>query len=122
MDRSPIALIVNDDGSCRRFLATVVAIAGLDVVIAHDASQAIRLIEAGHPLDVVVSDLQMPASDGLRVLEQAKRRFPGIRTILVTAGGIPPAGTGVADQVIPKQDLLRPLQAALRRFARASGE
>ncbi len=82
MDRfEPAVLIVDDDPAVRRTLAALVASRGYQVVEASDGDQAWSQL-LSEPLDVVVSDLQMPHCDG-RELCRRIRAEPSLRDIRV---------------------------------------
>lgn len=55
---------------------------GLTVHRAHDAGSALRCL-AQNRIDVVVADLRLPGTrDGVSLLEEAARRWPGIGRVL----------------------------------------
>lgn len=77
----PAVLIVDDDEAVRRILAELVASRGYQVIEASDGDEAWEQLR-NEPLDVVVSDLQMPHCDG-RELCRRIRREPSLRDIRV---------------------------------------
>ena len=71
-------LIVDDDSIVRIGLKSVVDWQKLDLEIIGEASdgvEAYELISRLRP-DIVLTDMHMPRSDGVRLMEQAKRDFP----------------------------------------------
>lgn len=58
----------------------------IDVVTAVDGARALALLEAAE-IDVVVTDIKMPGSDGMELLAEAKRRWPEVEIIVMTAYG-----------------------------------
>ena len=77
-------LIVDDEGemaeNCRRILEA----AGYRCVATSDAREALRLLEAERP-DLLLSDLRMPALDGMEVLRRARAIDPRLPVVLLTA-------------------------------------
>ncbi len=69
-------LIVDDNATNRRILATVVAGWGMMPRAAHSASEALDWLRAGELFDVGVLDMQMPEMDGV-MLAREIRRLPG---------------------------------------------
>jgi len=64
-------LVVDDDSDVRVFLARLLQRAGYTVLTAGDAAQA--LVKADQePLDLIVTDITMPAGGGFGVLERLK--------------------------------------------------
>lgn len=71
-------LIVDDDSIVRIGLKSVVDWKRLELEIIGEASdgvEAYELISRLHP-DIVLTDMHMPRSDGVRLMEQAKKDFP----------------------------------------------
>ena len=78
-------LIVEDDESVRSLAARALERAGHRVTVAEDGEQGFaRIQEAGGGYDLVVSDIRMPAMDGIEMARAASARYPGLRILLVT--------------------------------------
>ncbi len=77
-------LVVDDEPLKRVTLHLDLTEAGYTVFDAAEAQTAMRLVES-HPVDVVVTDLKLPGTDGLALLEHVKQRRPGAYVILMTA-------------------------------------
>ena len=56
------------------------------VLTAGSGPEALALLER-HPVDVVVSDYQMPGMNGIELLRECRRRFDGLPFILFTGRG-----------------------------------
>jgi two-component system response regulator PilR (NtrC family) len=79
-------LVVDDERSIREFLAICLKRAGHSVHVAENGAQAVKLLEDGEELDLVITDLKMPgALDGLGVLDEVKQRSPDTQVLVVTA-------------------------------------
>jgi len=59
---------------------------GFDVVEAESGERALQLLEQ-FAFDIVITDLRMPGIDGMRVIEVARDRYPGIVGIVITGYG-----------------------------------
>ncbi|HSJ24908.1 MAG TPA: sigma-54 dependent transcriptional regulator [Longimicrobiales bacterium] len=79
-------LIVDDEPAVRFALAELLGDAGHEVREAEHAPAALAALE-GSPADVVISDLSMPAMNGLALLEEVRARHPETLFILLTAHG-----------------------------------
>jgi CheY-like chemotaxis protein len=79
-------LVLDDDADwlamCREFLAELSS--KPDISTASSGMQALSLLDA-EPFRVLLCDLMMPQMDGLQVLSIVRRRFPGLRTVVLTA-------------------------------------
>jgi len=79
-------LIVEDDHDLREALVTTLELARFRVREAANAEEALtRLAEA--PVDMVVSDVNMPGMSGHDLLGEVQRLYPGLPMMLITAYG-----------------------------------
>ncbi|WP_298448058.1 sigma-54 dependent transcriptional regulator [uncultured Marinobacter sp.] len=79
-------LIVEDDRDLREALVTTLELAKFRVREAANAHEAlVRLAEA--PVDMVVSDVNMPGLSGHELLGEVQRLYPGLPMMLITAYG-----------------------------------
>lgn len=88
MDTDRHVLIVDDEEKVVFFLRESFEELGHEfkVSTARSAEEALAKIDS-QPYDLVISDLRMPGSDGLQLLETIKERNPATRFILMTAYG-----------------------------------
>jgi PAS domain S-box-containing protein len=86
-------LVVDDNASAREILSTMAKSFGLEVDVAHDGMEAIRILAEAErlalPYDLVLLDWKMPGMDGIETLRQMKAgavmHVPAV--IMVTAFG-----------------------------------
>jgi len=79
-------LVVDDEPSIRFSLAELLGEEGHDVREAPHAPAALAMLEEA-PADLVLSDLTMPAMDGLQLLDEVRSRHAQTLFVLVTAHG-----------------------------------
>lgn len=77
-------LVVDDEPAVRQVLAAAIGKAGYAVEMAASASEALTKLEKS-PIDVVLSDVFMPVTDGIELLKQARARGHAATFIMVTA-------------------------------------
>jgi DNA-binding NtrC family response regulator len=77
-------LIVDDDPRVRASLARALADEQSEITIAESAEQALSVLAKVAP-DVVLSDVRMPAMDGIALLRLIRERVPTVDVILMTA-------------------------------------
>ena len=73
------ALVVDDDTDARELLAAMLVGYGADVVAARSSDEALGLLQeaaAGHPFDVILSDIGMPRNDGYELMRRVRRLDP----------------------------------------------
>ena len=83
-------LIVDDEKSMCTVLSMLFMDEGYEVASAGDGAEAIRRIEQGEVVDLIISDLKMPFVDGLGLLDYLKKAELDIPLILITAYGTIP--------------------------------
>jgi DNA-binding response OmpR family regulator len=85
---APRVLLAEDDEALRTFLAELLRDDGYDVVEVSDGRQLFWVVETAlrtRPIDVVVSDLRMPAYNGLDVVEAWAHAGTGPKVVLMSA-------------------------------------
>jgi signal transduction histidine kinase len=79
-------LLIDDEASIRNVCGISLRDAGYAVETAEDGEAGVRMCRSFLP-HIVVTDIRMPRKDGIAVLEQVKKEFPGTEVIVVTAYG-----------------------------------
>jgi excisionase family DNA binding protein len=82
--RRPHVLVVDDEASIRGLLAKTLALADYEVETAVDGSAAVDRLRVA-PVDLLVTDLKMPGVDGLALIREARRLYPALPVIIITA-------------------------------------
>jgi CheY-like chemotaxis protein/anti-sigma regulatory factor (Ser/Thr protein kinase) len=118
-------VLVVDDAPLDRFLAGSLLEAHTDLtaVYAEDGKEALDAIRQEAP-DLVLTDLQMPAMNGLELVEAVRRSFPYVPVILMTAHGseeiaVQALRAGAASYV-PKKNLAHDLVETVERVLAVS--
>ena len=76
-------LVIDDDLATCRLLGAIFRAEGFDVLSAHDGPSGIAAVLTMKP-DVVLLDLEMPAMDGMAVLERLKNEAPAVPVVMLT--------------------------------------
>ncbi|HZT66326.1 MAG TPA: response regulator [Acidimicrobiales bacterium] len=84
--RSPRVLIIEDDAPIGYLMATILSMAGYDVVTALDGWTGLEALDETD-LDLVLLDLRLPDSDGTEVLSRirASKRTSTVPVLVVSA-------------------------------------
>jgi response regulator RpfG family c-di-GMP phosphodiesterase len=77
-------LIVDDDQGIRRLLSDGLELEGFECRDASGATEALGLL-ASQPFDVVISDLRMPGTSGLELLQGVRKKHPQVAFLMATA-------------------------------------
>ena len=109
MSQTNRILVVEDDFQLREAVCETLEFAGFEVDSAEDGVKALKKFELREP-NLVVTDLQMDAMDGMELIAQLKAKTPNLPIIMVTAHGsvkkaVEAMQTGASDF------LLKPFQA-----------
>lgn len=122
----PTVLVVDDSPVDRRLAAGLVEqLEGWRVLTAGDGAAALATV-AQEPVDIVVTDLQMPHFSGLDLVRELRKQFPQVAVVLMTAIGseeiaVKALQAGAASYV-PKRALATELVSTLRRVLSAASE
>ena len=82
-------LLVEDEILIRAAVAEYLRISGYTVVEAADAAEAVTFFGAGEPVDVVISDVDLPGTmNGLGLARWIKQRYSALPVLLTSGRGI----------------------------------
>ena len=84
------ALVVDDDEFVRDFIREVLAGSGFEVYVAADGETAASIYESRPDLSLIVTDILMPAADGISFILKIRRRTDGAngpKIIAISGGG-----------------------------------
>jgi CheY-like chemotaxis protein len=112
-------LLVDDDPATLEMVNRALAGDGHQMIICHDGQDALdRLLAAPEAFDLLVSDLQMPGLDGVRLAQRAVATSPRLRIVLMSGfiGGIDRANRikGAAVRFLSKPFTLEAIRAEVR--------
>jgi len=116
-------LIVEDEVSVARKIASALTEAGHDHKAIHDGEAALDEVRKT-PFDLIVLDIRLPGMDGFQVLQRLRTQHLASRVLLLTArGAVDDRVTGLelgADDYLPKpfamQELVARVHALGRRY------
>lgn len=78
-------LIVEDEENVRTFSARALATTGYKVFEAESGEEALEVLdEIDGKVDLIISDVVMPEMDGPTLLKEVRKRYPGLKVILVS--------------------------------------
>jgi two-component system response regulator FlrC len=114
-------LVVEDDAPLREALIDTLQAAGMPALAAADADQALRLLET-EDIAFVISDVQMPGTNGYQLLTSIKRLRPDLPVILMTAYGtvaqaVAAMRDGATDYIVKPFDAQALIEMARRQLA-----
>jgi two-component system response regulator AtoC len=101
-------LVVDDDPAVRKILHALLIQAGIQVVVVASACEALAMLE-DHPVDVMITDLNMPEMDGMTLLGRVSAQWPAVPVVILTAHGSVPVAVeamkrGASDFVLKPFD------------------
>ena len=128
--RSARILVVDDEAAMIRLMSRRLAEAGYEVKSVASAAAALEVCGQFKP-DLIISDLCMTPVDGLGLLKEVQKRWPGLCVILQSAHGTIPAAVqatqggafGFLVKPVDRTELLDTVARALKvsTFAEAQG-
>lgn len=79
-------LVIDDDNEFRTVLCTTLEDAGHEVNEASDGREGLDCYRK-RPVDLVLTDLIMPETEGVETIRELRREFPEVRIIAMSGGG-----------------------------------
>jgi CheY-like chemotaxis protein len=121
---APRILLVEDDRVFLRALELVLKGAGFDVLAVSDYIPALKHLDSGEHIDILLTDIVMPdRMNGLALSRMARLRRPGLGIIYFTAYDIPGATDEALGQILRKPfDSDQLLQAIRRELKELAGQ
>jgi len=88
MSITPRLLVVDDEANMRTVLQGLLQREGYQVELAPDGKSALEQLEkSGGNVHAVLTDLRMPGIDGMQLLAEIVKRYPGRPVVMLTAHG-----------------------------------
>jgi putative nucleotidyltransferase with HDIG domain len=78
-------LVVDDEAAVRSIVAAMLDHLGYSATTAEGAQQALHHLREDQAYDLVLSDIMMPGTDGLSLLDQICADYPAIPVVMLTA-------------------------------------
>ena len=82
----PRILVVDDNASIREAVCEMLEATGYQTVAAENGRLA-ATIHRTTPVDLLITDLFMPDTDGLEIIYQFRHDFPHVKIIAMSGGG-----------------------------------
>jgi CheY-like chemotaxis protein len=88
-EKVPLRVLVLDDlPTWRRLVKSILeSQLGISAFVAANGQEALEILEST-PVDVVVSDLNMPGMSGIQFLHRARPAFPRTKFVIMTADDV----------------------------------
>jgi CheY-like chemotaxis protein len=94
-----VVLVVEDDAVIRMDVVSMIEDAGIEVIEATNADEAIVFLETRSDITVVFTDIEMPGSmNGLKLAFAVRDRWPPV-AIIVASGRIRPGSNEMPTEV-----------------------
>lgn len=81
-----LILVVEDDDDIREIITEVLFAEGHDVLQSCNGAQAMKLMP-GNSIGLVITDIIMDEKDGIEMLLELRRDYPGVKSIAFSGGG-----------------------------------
>jgi CheY-like chemotaxis protein len=83
---SKLVCVVDDDDEVRAKIAADLRSMGFETIEIGDGREVGEAL-AAHPVGALVIDIVMPNKDGIEVIGEARRDWPELRIVAISAGG-----------------------------------
>lgn len=93
-------LVIDDEESVRRMVRRMLCTCNCTIVEAGDGFDGLMIVEHEPRIDLILTDLSMPRTGGLAVVESVSRRYPAIPVVVMS-------GNSAAMAALPQVPVLR---------------
>jgi CheY-like chemotaxis protein len=120
-------LVVDDEPTIRSLVAQLLDDEGFEVARASDGADALKVISANEPFDLVILDMWMPVMNGWQFAEALRERQMPLPIVVMTAASearlraAELGATGFIGKPFDVDDLVRVVRNALPPQSGASG-
>ena len=78
-------LIVDDEATVRMLVTEVLSENAYRVLEAHDGSSAMRILDSGQRIDLLITDVGLPGNmNGRQIADAARMKLPALRVLFIT--------------------------------------
>jgi CheY-like chemotaxis protein len=106
-----VVLVVDDEPAVRAWVARTLTLAGMDVAVAADGREALRLVADNRVRPaVIVTDIEMPGMTGIELAARLLAMRPTLRIVMMT-GDAARADAARRHPSIVDEVLLKPMHA-----------
>ena len=81
-------LVIDDDPTIRYLVKTILEDVGYHVLHASGGDEGLHLLHTHSPIDMVITDILMPGTDGLAVIREVMTVSPSTKMIALSGGGM----------------------------------
>jgi two-component system, cell cycle sensor histidine kinase and response regulator CckA len=81
---APTVLVVDDEAGIRQIARRILEDGGYEITEAEGGLEAIALLAQGHPLDLLMADLDMPGLGGDEMVRRIRATRPDLKVLYVT--------------------------------------
>src|SRR5258708_20236941 len=94
--RQPVVLVVEDEPTVRSLAESILEDIGYATLSAGEAREALVLLQADDPVDLLFTDINIPdGPDGVELARSAVELRPGLRVLYTTGGAMTHAMTAL---------------------------
>jgi DNA-binding NtrC family response regulator len=78
-------IVIDDQESIRRVVRRALELDGHEIFEASEGEAGMELL-AKQGADLVITDIFMPGQDGIVTLREIRKRFPGVKVLVISGG------------------------------------
>ena len=80
-----VILVADDEVDLTKTLKGFFSALGYDMLTAFDGTEAAKVIDSIHNIDLILLDINMPGIDGVTILRKVRKEHPKTKVIVITA-------------------------------------
>lgn len=80
-------LVIDDDASVRKFIATTLKREKHTVFEAENGTEGLQVLQQERGIDLIITDLIMPEKEGIETIMEVRKMNPAIKIVAISGGG-----------------------------------
>jgi DNA-binding response OmpR family regulator len=80
-------LIIDDDSSVRKFIATTLKKENYTVIEAENGAEGLEKLQEEKDVSIVITDLLMPEKEGIETIMEIRQINPSLKILAISGGG-----------------------------------
>lgn len=80
-------LIIDDEEKLRQLLSRIIELEGFQIFQAANANRGLQLLEQEKNIDLIITDVKLPDTNGIELVGKIKTKYPLCEVIVMTAFG-----------------------------------
>jgi len=108
-----VILLVDDNSALVTFLVDVLSAVGRPVLTAGSMRTAVSLLKKGDPIELLITDFNLPDGKGIELSRVARQAHPGIKVLMISGYDVETPGIDFIQKPFGPREILTKVRSLL---------